>query len=205
MEAAQRVKAKQLERRRELAKELRAVGEKAMAESSESLVEMAKQRYQEKREVSKTYTAERGKRESGYLDRARANREKARATRERAKVAAAEALEVRKRAVSERHGHERSNTQAVSEEKARLLASQRREVAKSWRARFASQGAAAEYENSHWRVVSAAAAWFSPGTSVARSTASLQESAGPSSPVLRAPASQRSPAAAAAQEKEVAV
>lgn len=195
-EAAQavgHVRSQQLERRRQMAKEIRTLAmEKATAEMyaaglvaaataaasteqppssplqlkdgtaaigaavSGSLVAMARQRGDQQRDEAKQLTLERSKRELGYIERAKANRERALATRERARAAVAEALATRKRGANK----ERSNDHLVDDEKARILAANKKEVSTIYRARFASREAATEYEGSPWKGLAAAAAWF---------------------------------------------
>lgn len=149
-----------LERRRDMAKEIRGLTERASAEHV-SLVALARQRGEVKREAAKQRNVERLKRDLTYIERAKANRERAMATRERARVALAEALETRKKGATK----ERGNDYMVAEEKSRILCANRKEVAQIYKSRFASRGAAAEYtsQGSYWRGLAASAAWFATG------------------------------------------
>ena len=145
----------QFQRRRGIVQEIRGEAEKASAEH-EALIVTARQRGEVKREEAKEWSLERNKRDETYIEKAKANRERARATRERARAAMAEHLEMRKKSAAK----ERANDQLVTDEKARILAANRKEVANIYKARFATRNAASEYENSTWRNLAAAATWF---------------------------------------------
>jgi len=157
-----------LEKRRAIAKEIREqLG--STAELSGALVSLARQRGQERRDDAKQLSAERSKRDSGYLDKAREGKARAMATRERARAAVAEAAEERRKAAA----RERSNNYLVHDEKNRILNENKQEVRTIYKARFASREAFHEYEASSWKRLSPAGlSWFvspkgkdSPGTS----------------------------------------
>ena len=113
--AAADVRERHQAKRRDAVKEIRGLAERAQCELSGSLVAMARQRGQEKREEARQLSLARTKLEVDYLGRARFNRERAMSTRERARAAMAEAHEERKKAASK----ERSHSVLVLDEKVR--------------------------------------------------------------------------------------
>ena len=92
-------------------------------------------RGQDKREASKAWARQRQENEEGYLSEARSNRAKAEGQRSLTRKALWALLKVRRKHAI----HERANDGLVKEEKARILASNRQEVALIYKKRFASK------------------------------------------------------------------
>jgi hypothetical protein len=98
----------------------------------------------QKRAESQQWQSERDQSEAEYLARARFNKARATATRSRAAKAIAATLSLRKAAATK----ERDNDYLVTEEKQRILESNRQEVAEIYSKRFASKRAQKEWEES---------------------------------------------------------
>lgn len=92
-------------------------------------------RGRDKREASKSLARQKQENEEGYLSEARANRAKAEGQRTLTRKALLALLKVRRKHAI----HERANDTLVKEEKARILASNRQEVALIYKKRFASK------------------------------------------------------------------
>jgi hypothetical protein len=126
-----------------------------------------RRRAQEKREASRVLGAERERREVSYVERAHANRERAFATRAAAKAAVSQTLLNRKKMAAK----ERANAQLVAAEKARIITSNKQDVAAIYRARYASHDQAVEFESSPWRsIYGVAAQWLQSSVITKKST-----------------------------------
>ena len=104
-----------LETKKAMASQIKFMHAKATSELSGHIVSVAAARGSEKREASRQWGIERGRREVSYIERARVNRERAIQTRQAAKVAMAQAAEARKKAAAK----ERANDHLVTKERVR--------------------------------------------------------------------------------------
>ena len=145
--AVAEVRQQLLTTKQQMASQIKQLHGKASKEQMAQLDAAAAARVNEKREASRQWGLERGKREYTYIERARENRDRAFHTRQAAKAAVTEVLEVRKRAAAK----ERANDERVTQERAKILASNKREVAVIYRSRYVSKAAAHEFDESGWK------------------------------------------------------
>lgn len=139
-----------------------------------------------KRQEAASWSERRQQQEDEYLSRARANKAEAERTKASARAEKASVLRQRRAAAS----RERANDVLVTEEKARILASNRKEVAAVYSKRYVSRSSASRWEGSPLHRLHTAAFWGGGASTAGRmlgwaATSSAAESP-PSSPATAA-------------------
>jgi len=158
--ALEKVRTRDLSVRRQLSARVRTETHQALQTSSTIPTAMASRLAEEKRQQALAWSSRRHEQEDQYLARARANKAAAEMTRANAKAGRAAVLSKRKQAAS----RERANDVLVAEEKARVLNSNRREVAAVYSRRYVSKTAASRWEGSPLHRLHVAALWGSSRT-----------------------------------------